>query len=156
MGGGRPGHITDQPLKLLDFKPSEVAHGQLYDLLLTLTEGEAKTTILNVGEDIGLNAYRKLSALYGSCGKAHELERRNRLVTFNRSRNIHEAPWCAEARASDWAVYTDRAGEDLPERLRTNILLRMVPAEFQEEIRLRYAPSDIGWYWTTRGGRCPR
>ena len=52
-------------------------------------------------------------------------------------------PRAIEMWEMEWSTYKERTGAALPEHLRTNLLLRLVPAEFEEEIRLRYVHQNI-------------
>ena len=135
--------VDEDALKLIEWDHLEAANSQLYDLLVTLTESEAKNMVLNVGVENGLEAYRKLSDWYDSYGKVNELERFNRLMGVSRCRTIGDVPRAVESWESDWSVYKLRTGEELPERLRTNTLLRMIPSDYEEEIRMRYAHSNV-------------
>ena len=77
-------------------------------------------------------------------GRVNELERFTTLMTVSRCRNIQDVPRAVELWETDWSTYKERTGEELPERLRTNLLLKIGPSEFEEEIRLRFVAMDQG------------
>ena len=56
-----------------------------------------------------------------------------------------EVPKAIEVWEQDWANYIQRTQETLPEKMRTNILLGVVPQEFEDELRLRYMHEDIDY-----------
>ena len=75
----------------------------------------------------------------------NELERYNKLISVSRCRNTHDVPRAVEAWEADWAIYKGRTGEDLPERLKTHIMLKMAPTKYEEEVRLRYSQPNVDY-----------
>ena len=128
-------------MSMVQWNGLPAANAQSYDMLITIADGEANHMTLIAGDGNGPEAYRKLSARYESYGKVSEPERINKLKVASTCRGVHEGPRAVEAWEWDWAVYKIGTGEDLPGRAKTNTRLRLIPSEFEEEIRLRKAHS---------------
>lgn len=54
-------------------------NAELYDLMITITAGEAKEKVLSVPKENGFEAFRKLSHWHDSCCNMNALERFNKL-----------------------------------------------------------------------------
>ena len=90
-------NLDDAALKMITWTPLPSANGQLYDLLITITEGDAQGMVLSSPDGNGLEAFRKLTAWYDSYGKVNELDRFNRLLQVYRARNIQDVPRAVES-----------------------------------------------------------
>lgn len=88
--------------------------------MITVTGGEAKEKVLIVPKEGRFEASRKLPHLHDSYGNMNAMERFNKLMNVQRRRRMHEAPRAVENWEQEWATYTHRAGEVLPEKMRTN------------------------------------
>ena len=102
-----PDVLDSSALELVSWKPLKYANGQLYDLLITLTDGDARNMVLGVKDDNGLEAYRKLTAWYDSYGRTNELDRFNKLLSVTRCRSIGDVPRAVE----EWEVKCARVAE---------------------------------------------
>ena len=63
------------------------------------------------------------------------------LLSVPRCKRLNDIIKTVEAWEREWAQYSERTKEALPERWKVSLLLRMIPVENEKEIRLRYVKS---------------
>ena len=67
------------------------------------------------------------------------------MMDVTRCKHMSDVPRAVETWEQEWAYYQQRTGENLPETLRVNILLKMVPSDFEDEVRLRYVRDEVDY-----------
>ena len=117
------------------------ANKSLYNMLISYTKGEAQIMLENSDPDQGFECWRKLIQHYDPQGGDNELTTINGLLSVPRCKRLNDIITTVEAWEREWANYSDRTKETLPERWKVSLLLRMIPVENEREIRLRYVKS---------------
>ena len=59
-------------------------------------------------------------------------------MSIPRCKSLNSIIFTCESWERNWALYMDRTKEALPERLRVNLLLRMIPKGNEQDIGLSY------------------
>ena len=117
------------------------ANKSLYNMLISYTKGEPQIMLENSDPEEGFECWRKLIQHYDPLGGDNELTTINTLLNVPRCKSMNNIIKTVEQWEREWAQYIDRTKESLPERWKVSLLLRMIPAENEREIRLRYVKS---------------
>ena len=113
------------------------ANRSLYNMLISYTKGEAQIMLENSDPDEGFECWRKLIQHYDPQGGDNELTCISTLLSVPRCKRLNDIITTVEAWEKEWAQYCDRTKENLPERWKVSLLLRMIPVDNEREIRLR-------------------
>ena len=62
----------------------------------------------------------------------------NGLLNITRCTTLAKVPCAVETWEKDWNGYVEKTKEVLPEKWKVNLLLKMIPKDFERDIRLRY------------------
>ena len=114
------------------------SNGQLYNFLLTVTKLEAQAMINNMDPTMGYECWRKIAQFYDPPGGQGELDKINVLLNTTRCTTLAKVVSTVETWEKDWNHYVEKTREVLPEKWKVNLLLRMIPKNFAQDIRLRY------------------
>ena len=132
---------NDQDLTQSGWKWALAANKSLYNMLISYTKGEAQIMLENSDPEQGFECWRKLIQHYDPQGGDNELTNINVLLSVPRCKRLNDIIKTVEAWEREWAQYSERTKEALPERWKVSLLLRMIPVENEKEIRLRYVKS---------------
>ena len=110
-------------------------------MLISYTKGEAQIMLENSDPDEGFECWRKLILHYDPQGGDNELTCISTLLSVPRCKRLNDIITTVEAWEKERAQYCDRTKENLPERWKVSLLLRMIPVDNEREIRLRHVKS---------------
>ena len=135
------GISNDVELQQSGWKWALAANKSLYNMLISYTKGEAQIMLENSDPDQRFECWRKLIQHYDPQGGDKELTNINMLLSVPRCKRLNDIIKTVEAWEREWAQYSARTKQSLPERWKVSLLLRMIPVENEKEIRLQYVKS---------------
>jgi hypothetical protein len=114
------------------------SNGQLYKFLFTVTTTKAQAMINNMDPTMGYECWRKIAQFYDPPGGEGELDKINVLLNTKRCDSLGKVVSTIETWEKDWSHYVEKTKETLPEKWKVNLSLRMIPKNFEHDIRFRY------------------
>ena len=105
---------------------------------MTVTKLEAHAMINNMDPTMGYECWRKIAQFYDPPGGEGELDKINVLLNTTRCTSLGKVVSTVETWEKDWNHYVEKTKEQLPEKWKVNLLRRMIPKNFEQDIRLRY------------------
>ena len=78
------------------------------------------------------------------------MDRLNNLLSWPRAEQGEQVAAAVDGWESALTAYTEPTGQDFPERFKVSLLLRMLPAECEAEVRMRYITGNTITYEALR------
>ena len=124
------------------------ANVKLYDLLVIITKQDALLKVeCTHGEEQGFEAWRRLAHQHDPKGALSEIDRLNALTVVTKGTNMRDVLKKVEHWEQQWAKYEVESGDTLSLKLKTGVLLKMLPPKEEREIKLRYVdrPGELSY-----------
>ena len=140
--------ITDADLQATSWEPVMLANSRLFDLLVGITSGDAQTKMHTTkGEEQGFEAWRRIKQMADPAGALNELDRLNGLTQVPKCATMKGVMKQLETWEHNWVKYEEETGESLNTKLKTGVLLNMLPSKECREVKLRYVdrPSELSY-----------
>ena len=81
--------LTEQYIDDMDIDDAQELDSELYDLLMTITDGESQTMVENTpGEEPGFEAWRKVVRWFDPTNSLNEMDKVNQLISVPRCKKI--------------------------------------------------------------------
>lgn len=141
---GRSEVIDFEALNELDWEPVAQADAALYDMLMVLTRGEPQAMVKNAeGNECGFEAWRVITQFYDLVNANNAIDIMNHLTNVRRCKKFEDVNAAINNWESEWAKYINRTNVKIPEEIRANILLKILPVDMEHEMRTRYVQKGM-------------
>ena len=125
--------ITEEDVSLLEWPVASEASASLYDLRIRITDGEPQTMVeAEDATENGFECWRKIIQWYDSVTANNEMDIVNSLISVTRCKKPEAVMAAIQNWENEWAIYVDRTKESLPERWKSNLLLKIIPTEHEQ------------------------
>ena len=140
--------ISAQDLSDTNWEFVAEANVKLYDLLVIITKQDALLKVeCTHGDEQGFEAWRRLAHQHDPKGALSEIDRLNALTVVTKGSNMRDVLKKVEHWEQQWAKYELDSGDTLSLKLKTGVLLKMLPPKEEREIKLRYVdrPGELSY-----------
>ena len=120
--------------------PIDILSGELYDVLCSITSGEAMTVVRTVEDMSGFMAWRALCKRYSPVTPARALSALVEVMNPPKVMDVHLVPGAVDVWTTKVAALEREFEEKLSDRMKLAIMLSMVPADLQDSV-FQYADS---------------
>ena len=142
-----------EPLTLQDlqaysttFPQLEDANTKLFDFLVGTCELEAQSIVEgSAGIEQGFEAWRRLTKKFDVVQQLSELERLRQLMTVSQSSSMKTFERDMEKFETMWDRHVEQGAAALPDAMKVTLLLGMLPAREQGEMKLRHAEGELNY-----------
>lgn len=128
--------VNDETLCNVTWEDGPESNYQLTELLIQLAGEEPNLSVEACGQH-GLEAWRRLNAKHDPYTRKHELDKIDTLMNVTRARDYKNIGAKIQAPEREMRLYAEKTNFDIPESWTTNILMKMVPTEYETQLRMR-------------------
>lgn len=129
--------VDDETMATVRWDGGHEANYLLSELLIQLTGEEANLIVEECGNN-GFDAWRKLCSRFDSYSKKHELDRIDKFMNVPRAKDYSKVAARIQAWEREMRLYSEKTKFVVPETWKTNILMNIVPAEYDKQLRMSF------------------